>query len=189
MSDLAHIHHVELLTPEPEQSLSYFHDVLGMEIESRAGQSVFLRGWGEYQRYSLKLTESGRSGLAHMAWRANSAEALQRQVAAIEASGHGIGWHDGDHGHGPAYRFHDPDGHVMEVLWESERYVAPDHLKPSLRNQPQRYTARGAAVKRLDHVNLLANDIPACRAFAPMSSATATTRASGSTTARRPAPG
>jgi catechol 2,3-dioxygenase len=166
MSDLAHIHHVELLTPEPERSLAYFHDVLGMEIESRAGQSVFLRGWGEYQRYSLKLTESDRSGLAHLAWRANSAEALERQVAAIEASGLGIGWHDGDHGHGSAYRFHDPDGHVMEVLWESERYVAPDHLRPSLRNQPQRYTARGAAVKRLDHVNLLANDIPACRAFA-----------------------
>ena len=56
MSDLAHIHHVELLTPEPERSLAYFHDVLGMEIESRSGRSVFLRGWGEYQRYSLKLT-------------------------------------------------------------------------------------------------------------------------------------
>ena len=32
MTDLAHIHHAELLTPEPEQSLAYFHDVLGMEI-------------------------------------------------------------------------------------------------------------------------------------------------------------
>ena len=101
-----------------------------------------------------------------MALRATSPEALDRQVAAIEATGLGIGWHEGDHGHGRAYRFHDPDGHVMEVLWESDRYAPPEHLKPSLRNQPQRYTARGAAVKRLDHVNLLANDIAACRAFA-----------------------
>ena len=54
----------------------------------------------------------------------------------------------------------------MEVFWESDRYVAPEHLKPSLRNQPQRYTARGAAVKRLDHVNLLARDVAACRRFA-----------------------
>ena len=38
-------------------------DVLGMEIEAREGQSVFLRGWGDYQRYSLKLTESDRAGL------------------------------------------------------------------------------------------------------------------------------
>ena len=87
-------------------------------------------------------------------------------MRAIEAAGLGDGWHDGDHGHGPAYRFRDPDGHVFEVLWESDRYAPPDHLKPSLRNQPQRYTARGAAVKRLDHVNLLARDIPACRRFA-----------------------
>jgi catechol 2,3-dioxygenase len=166
MTDLAHIHHVELLTPEPEQSLAYFHDVLGMEVESREGQSVFLRGWGEYQPYSLKLTEAASSGIAHLALRASSPEALERQVRAIEAAGLGDGWHDGDHGHGPAYRFRDPDGHVFEVLWESDRYVAPDHLRPSLRNQPQRYTARGAAVKRLDHVNLLARDVAACRAFA-----------------------
>ncbi len=166
MTDLAHIHHVELLTPEPEQSLAYFHDVLGMEIESRAGQSVFLRGWGEYQPYSLKLTEAASSGIAHLALRTTSPEALERQVRAIDAAGLGDGWHDGDHGHGPAYRFRDPDGHVFEVLWESDRYAPPDHLKPSLRNQPQRYTARGAAVKRLDHVNLLARDIPACRRFA-----------------------
>ena len=166
MSDLAHIHHVELLTPEPEGSLRYFHDVLGMEEESRAGQSVFLRGWGEYQRYSLKLTEATTSGLAHMALRAASPEALDRRVAAIDATGLGIGWIDGDHGHGPAYRFRDPDGHVMEVLCESDRYAPPAHLEPSLRNQPQRYTGRGAAVKRLDHVNLLARDVAACRRFA-----------------------
>src|SRR6266536_3373425 len=120
--DLAHIHHVELLTPEPDASLGFFADVLGMEEEHRQGQSVFLRGWGEYQPYSLKLTEAATSGIEHMALRAWSPEALERRVAAIEATGRGIGWHDGDHGHGPAYRFTDPDGHLMEVLYESGRY-------------------------------------------------------------------
>jgi catechol 2,3 dioxygenase len=166
MNDLAHIHHVELLTPEPERSLAFFVDVMGMEVEHREGQSVFLRGWGEYQRYGLKLTESADSGLGHMALRAWSPDALERRVAAIEASGLGIGWTEGDHGHGPAYRFTDPDGHLMEVLFEAERYVAPEHLKPALRNVPQKYTARGASVKRLDHVNLLARDVTACREFA-----------------------
>jgi catechol 2,3-dioxygenase len=166
VSELAHIHHVELLTPAPEASYRFFHDVLGMEEESRAGQSVFLRGWGEYQPYSLKLTESERSGIAHMALRAWSPEALERRVAAIGAAGRGIGWIEGDHGHGPAYRFTDPDGHVCEVFYESDRYVAPAALRPSWRNQPQRYTGRGAAVKRLDHVNLLACDVAACRRFA-----------------------
>jgi catechol 2,3-dioxygenase len=166
LHDVAHIAHVELLTPEPQKSLDFFHDVLGMEVQARTGQSVFLRGWGEYQTYSLKLTESAGPGLGHLALRACSAEALQRRVAAIEAAGRAIGWIEGDEGHGPAYRFTDPDGHTLELFYECERYVAPERLRPALRNQPQRYTGRGAAVRRLDHVNLLAAEVSPCRQFA-----------------------
>jgi catechol 2,3-dioxygenase len=164
--DLAHIGHAELLTPEPEASLRFFNEVMGMEEEAREEGSVFLRGYGDYQRYSLKLTESDQAGLGHMALRAASPEALQRRAEAIEAAGLGLGWIDGDLGHGPAYRFTDPDGHPMEIYFETEKYVAPDHLRPALRNQPQRYVGRGAAVKRLDHVNLLAADVRPSRVFA-----------------------
>jgi catechol 2,3-dioxygenase len=166
MSDVAHIGHVELLTPKPEDSLRFFEQVLGMEVEATEGRSVFLRGWGDYQRYSLKLTQSEQAGLGHMALRAWSPEALERRVAAIEAAGLGQGWIDGDLGHGPAYRFTDPDGHVMELYFETEKYEPPEHLRPSLKNQPQRYLGRGAAVKRLDHVNVLARDVAANRRFA-----------------------
>jgi catechol 2,3-dioxygenase len=164
--DVAHIGHAELLTPRPEESLRFFVDVLGMEVEATEGQSAFLRGWGDYQRYSLKLTESEQAGMGHMALRAWSPAALERRVAAIEASGLGQGWIEGDLGHGPAYRFADPDGHVMELYWETEKYVPPAHLRPTLKNQPQRYLGRGAAVKRLDHVNVLAEDVRANRTFA-----------------------
>ena len=155
LHDLAHIGHAELLTPFPDQSLAFFTDLFGMEIEAREGESVYLRGWGEYQRYGLKLTASELPGIGHIAIRAWSQEALERRVAAIEVTGRGIGWIDGDVGHGPAYRFTDPDGHRFELYYESERYVPPDHLKPALKNVPQRYVGRGAAVKRLDHVNVL----------------------------------
>ncbi len=164
--DLAHIGHAELLTPTPEESLRFFVDVLGMEEEARDGGSVYLRGWGDYERYSLKLTESAQAGLGHMAIRAWSKEALERRVAAIERAGRGLGWTEGDVGHGPAYRCTDPDGHVLELYYETERYDPPEHLRPSLKNQPQRYLARGAAVKRLDHVNYLAEDVRANRVFA-----------------------
>jgi catechol 2,3-dioxygenase len=166
VSDVAHIGHVELLTPRAEDSLRFFEQVLGMEVEATEGGSVFLRGWGDYQRYCLKLTESGQAGLGHMALRAWSPEALERRVAAIEAAGLGQGWIDGDHGHGPAYRFTDPDGHPMELYFETEKYDPPDHLRPSLKNQPQRYLGRGAAVKRLDHVNVLAKEVEPNRRFA-----------------------
>ena len=166
MHDVAHIGHAELLTPRPDESLRFFVDVLGMEEEARDGESVFLRGWGDYLRYSLKLTESEQAGLGHMALRTWSPEALERRVAAIEASGRGLGWIDGDVGHGRAYRFTDPDGHAFELFYEAERYSPPEHLRPAWRNQPQRYVGRGAAVKRLDHVNVLAADVRANREFA-----------------------
>jgi catechol 2,3-dioxygenase len=164
--DVAHIHHAELLTPTPQESLEFFTELFGMQIESRAGQSVFLRGWGETQPYGLKLTESELPGLGHMALRAWSPEALARRAAAIEASGRGDGWIDTDHRHGPAYQFRDPDGHRMEIFYEVERYQPPEELRPRLKNVPQRHVDRGASVKRIDHVNVLASDVAANRRFA-----------------------
>jgi catechol 2,3-dioxygenase len=164
--DIAHLGPVELLTPKPQESLDFFYRVLGMEVEHRSGQSVYLRGFGDYQRYSLKLTESATSGLAYCGLRAWSSQALERRVRAVQDRGLGIGWNDGDHGRGTSFRFTDPDGHVFELYDEVDRYDAPEHLRPALKNQPQRYLGRGAAVRRLDHVNFLAADVRANRVFA-----------------------
>lgn len=136
LHDLAHIAHAELLTPFPDDSLRFFTELFGMEIEHQEGQSVFLRGWGEYQPYGLKLTESKLPGIGHTALRAESPAALARRVAAIDAAGLGLGWIHGDHGHGPAYEFSDPDGHRFEVFFEQDRYVPPEHLRPRWRNVP-----------------------------------------------------
>jgi catechol 2,3 dioxygenase len=164
--DLAHIHHAELLTPCLDDSLRFFTELFGLQVEHAEGDSVYLRGWGEYQRYGLVLTASKLPGLGHVAMRAWSQEALERRVQAIEAAGLGDGWIDADHGHGPAYRFHDPDGHRFELLYEADRYAPPERLRPRLRNVPQRYVGTGACAKRLDHVNVLAADVAANRAFA-----------------------
>ena len=115
LHDVARIAHAELLTPTPDESLRFFVDVLGMEEEAREGQSVYLRGWGDYLRYSLQLTESPTAGLGHVGLRAWSPAALDRRVQAIEATGLGTGWTEGGVGHGPAYRFTDPDGNVFEI--------------------------------------------------------------------------
>ena len=163
--DLAHLGHVELLTPKPEESLRFFVDVLGMTESGRQGDSVYLRGWDDYERTSLKLTAFRTSGMGHMAFRARSPQALARRVAALAGSGFEIGWTEGDLGHGPAYRCHDPDGHVVELYYETEWYQPPPELKPALKNQAQRYPARGVNVRRLDHLNCLAADIRANREF------------------------
>ena len=163
--DVAHLGHVELLSPKPEESLWFFRDVLGMHEVARQGQSVYLRAWGEYELYSLKLTEAKQAGIAHTAFRAMSPQALERRVHALEASGLGRGWIDGDIGHGKAYQFADPDGHLLEIYYNTEKYRAPEALRPALKNQPQRYTDHGVGVRRLDHVNFLAQNPAPNRAF------------------------
>jgi len=66
--DIAHLGHVELLTPKFEESRKFFIDVMGMTQSGEKGDSVYLRGWDDYERYSLKLTASKTSGLAHAAF-------------------------------------------------------------------------------------------------------------------------
>jgi catechol 2,3-dioxygenase len=167
IGDIAHLGPAELLTPDGEASLRFFTDVMGMEVEAQEGGSAYLRGWGDYQPYCLKLTESDTSGMAWLGLRASSPEALERRVAAVKAAGLEGAWTDGgERGRGPGYRFAGPDGHLFELYWEVERYAPPEHLRPALKNQPQRYTGRGAAVKRLDHVNILSADVRADRVFA-----------------------
>jgi catechol 2,3-dioxygenase len=163
--DLAHLSHVELLTPRPDESLAYFRDLLGMEVAAEQGDSVYLRGFGDYELASLKLTASAQAGVAHVAYRTHSLEALERRVRALEGDGADGEWLDGDRGHGRAYSFLDPDGHRLELFYESERYVPPPELRPALKNQPQRYPGRGAGVRHLDHVNFLAVDPGENRAF------------------------
>ncbi len=47
--DLAHLAHLEFLTPKPEESLRFFVDVLGMTATAAKGDSVYLRGWDDYE--------------------------------------------------------------------------------------------------------------------------------------------
>lgn len=43
--DVAHLGHVEILTPKPEESLRFFKDLLGMtEVAGRAIQSICADG-------------------------------------------------------------------------------------------------------------------------------------------------
>jgi catechol 2,3-dioxygenase-like lactoylglutathione lyase family enzyme len=158
--DIAHLGHVERLTPKPAESAAFFTDVLGMIETARRGQSVYLRAWDDYEHHCVKLTQSEKPGIGHFAFRCRSPQALQRRIAAL----HGT-WHDDELGHGPAFRTQDPDGHALELYYETEWYTPPPALKPALKNQAQRFPARGVNVRRLDHVNCLAVDIRATRLF------------------------
>ncbi len=163
--DVAHLGHVELLTNKFEESLDFFVNVYGLTESGRDENSVYLRAWDDYEFHSLKLTKSDTTGVGHIGYRASSEAALMRRVKVIEEMGCGIGWVDGDMGHGRAYRFTDPDGHVFELYYDTVKYQAPESERPALKNIAQRYHGRGVAVRRIDHLNLLATNVEVIRDF------------------------
>lgn len=163
--DVAHLGHVELFTPRLQESSEFFVEAFGLNVTDVSENSIYLRGFGDYERSTLKLTAAATTGLGHVAWRAASPAALARRVSAIEATGLGVGWIDGDVGHGPAYRFRDPDGHLMELYYDVERFAAAGAEVSYLPNQPQVFSGRGAGARRIDHLNLFCGDVRTTSAF------------------------
>lgn len=156
--EIAHVGSVELFTPTIEQSIEFFVNVLGMEQVGEQGDSVYVHAWDDYEAFTVKLTGRGRSGVGRTYFRASSPEALQQVVERLESRGHTGEWVEDEMGLGRIFLTSDPDGHDVGLYWESEWFVAPPELKPSLKNQASRFPGRGANVRRLDHVNYLAAD-------------------------------
>jgi catechol 2,3-dioxygenase len=164
--DVAHIGHAELLTPVPDESLRFFTSLLGMTVVAEEPGAWYLRGYGDYEPYCLKIAASARPGLGHMALRAWSPEALDRRVSWLKSAGIPGAWVDAEGGKGPFYAFGDPDGHPMRLYYETTKYrdvAAGEH--PAMKSNHQRYAGVGANVRRLEHVNLMAGDVRACREF------------------------
>jgi len=163
--ELAHLAHVELLTPKLDDSIRFFTEILGMSISEIKEDSAYLRAYDDYEHHSLKLTAHKHSGIGHFAWRTRSQESLENRAKAIEAKGLGIGWEDHECGYGKAYKFRYPDGHVCELYFESNKYKAEGENKSALKNTASKFPGRGMNVRRIDHLNLLAKDIVEFRNF------------------------
>src|SRR5699024_3139816 len=156
--DIAALAHIEIYSPKLEETVTFFKDMLGMTEAERKGKSVYMRAYEDHYHNALIVTENAEAGVGHFALRTTSPQALERRVKEIEQTGYGIGWIDGDVGHGRAYQFNTPDGHLMEIFWDVEYYEAPEDQKTDLLNRPQKRPGQGVPVRRLDHINLLAKD-------------------------------
>jgi len=160
MTDIAHLGHVEVYTDQFEASLDFFTRIYGLKLSLLDGDSAYLRAWDDYEFHSLKLTRHHSTGVGHIGYRASSEEALQRRVAAIEAAGYKThGWVDDDPAHGRAFRFEDPFGHVFEIYYDTRRAEPGPEDAPALKNMASKFHAQGACPRRLDHLNLLAEDV------------------------------
>jgi catechol 2,3-dioxygenase len=155
---IAQLAHLEVLTPTPDETVHFFRDIMGLEESGRHEDSIFLRGWGEWNYHSLQITEGSEPELGHIAWRAASPEHLDTAVKRLQDANAGVGWIDGSVGHGPAFRYESPGGHLHEIFWEVETYTAPADLASSYPDRPQRYVPRGVAPRQIDHVTVMTGD-------------------------------
>ena len=166
MSDVAHLGHVEIYTDRFEESLDFFTRIYGLKASLVDGNSAWLRAWDDYEFHTLKLTRHHTTGVGHIGYRAQSPEALERRIAAITAAGYKThGWFDDDPGHGRAFRFEDPFGHIFELYYDTRRAEPEAGDRPALKNMASKFTAQGASPRRLDHLNLLATDVSEFRRF------------------------
>src|SRR5882672_2846870 len=99
--------------------------MLGLHHVERRGDSVYLRAWGDWYRYSVVLTASDLPGLGHAAWRTEGEEELADAVARLNANGSSGDWIEPSFGHGRAYRFEGHGGQLMEIFWEVDSAIAP----------------------------------------------------------------
>jgi catechol 2,3-dioxygenase len=163
LHDIAHLGHVEIHTPDLPGSVWFFTELLGLTETGRevreGAESVFLRTFDDYEQTSLILTAHHDTGVKRTLLRASGSSALDRRVSALATSGRAGEWVDGRAGVGPTYLTRDPDGHEIGLYYDTEWYVAPERLKPALKNQPQAKPAQGIGVRRLDHINYLAAEV------------------------------
>lgn len=156
--DVAQLLHVEILSPTPEETVTFFTRFLGLEVTEKSGNSTYLRAYEDTYKYSLIITEAEEAGLGHVAWRTSSPQALERRVKVVEQSGYGIGWIDSGLGHGPAYQFRTPDGHKMELVWDVDYFECAEDQRSKLLSRAQKRPDRGVPVRRLDHLNLMSSN-------------------------------
>ena len=156
---LASLSHVELMTPSLQKSVDYARDILGLDVVDEVGDSVYLRCSGDYYLYSLVLTAGAGPGLGDMAWRSEGPEQLTEAARVIETSG-AIGERfDGQYGHGWAFRFIGPGGHIHELSWDVERAIAPAGEAATYPERPQHKPSRGIGVRILDHATVTTPEV------------------------------
>jgi catechol 2,3-dioxygenase len=163
--DIAHLSAVELRTPDLDATVDFFTRLMGLDEVHRADGVVHLHCWDDYETFTLRVVAHQTSGIGRTWLRTSSSAALDRRVDALERSGHAGTWQPGELGLGRGYAVADPDGHEIVLYWDSEPYAAAGDLRPALKNQAAAFPGRGANVRRLDHVNYLAQDVAPNGAF------------------------
>jgi catechol 2,3-dioxygenase len=152
--------HVALRVMSSEESVEHYTGVLGLlETHRDLDGTVYLKGWDEWDKYSLVLKPSDRAGVEHIAFKTEHVADLDAFKERIIFSGTPVEEvADGDLPFcGRAIAFELPSGHRTYIYAEKE-FVGK--AVGTLNPEPWPDGLKGAAVHWLDHVMLMAEVDP-----------------------------
>ena len=153
---IAKLGHVAIHTPDLEESLWFFSDLMGLQVTEREGDTAYLRGMRDWEHHTLSLTESGEAGVGHMAFRTTSPEALTEIERQLKAEGETVRrLEPGEEtGLGEAIRV-EKFGHNYEFYYDVEKPTPPEGKRSQLKNRVyDETTANRIAPRRIDHVHV-----------------------------------
>jgi biphenyl-2,3-diol 1,2-dioxygenase len=157
---IAKLGHVELITPDLDLSVEFWRDIVGLEEVERAGDSVYLRAWGDFEHHTLTLTRGAEARVDHIAWRTHRREHVPELARLLSQAGAPVEeLKAGEElGQGDAVRFSTPAGHTFELYYDVAKPQAPEGRRSRLKSNSARAWARGISPRRLDHVNIVTRD-------------------------------
>jgi catechol 2,3-dioxygenase len=154
MSGIMRIGHINLRVLDMDAAVFHYENVLGLiRTHKDDAGNIYLKGWDEWDKYSVILTESDRAGMDHIAYKVEKDEDLDILQERVEA--YGTSTDIVPAGTlaftGRALKFTIPSGQIM-YLYAQKEFVgtAVGFDSPN----PWSEETKGAAVHWLDHALL-----------------------------------
>ncbi len=164
---VAKLGHVATHTPDLDESVWFFRDVLGLKLVERTDGVAYLRGLRDWEHHTLSVIESGQTGVDHIAFRTTSREALDELAEGFGADGEDVTYVDEgeEAGQGEAVRV-DKFGHPYEFYYDVEKPNPPKEERSRLRNRVYSESAGNrVSPRRIDHAHVQDGRSPAHAAW------------------------
>ncbi len=149
------IGHINLRVLDMDEAVKHYENVVGLTTTHRDDEgNVYLKGWDEWDKYSVILSESDKAGMNHIAYKVKSDADLDDYKQKI--GDYGIEVEELPAGTMPAVgrllKFNLPSGHEMRLYAEKE-FVGTE--VGSENPDPWPDGLKGAGVHWLDHALLM----------------------------------
>jgi len=149
------IGHINVRVMDMDAALHHYENVVGLiRTHQDSDGNVYLKGWDEWDKYSVILTKADRAGMNHIAYKVQSDADLDSYRKRIED--YGIKVDEVEPGSlyavGRALRFKIPSGHEM-YLYADKEFVGT--AVGSTNPEPWPDGLKGAGAHWLDHALLM----------------------------------